>query len=164
MVTTNGFAVSIITDGFHDKLKRGYENYVALDNGAEYKIELRNNRPTEAMAEVHLEGQEIGTWYIPAKSSIIIERPSDINRKFTFFSEHDSRAQKAGVMIGSQINGLVKVIFYPKKDYSKPVYAMFRKPLSTQFNVKSARTMNSQYESGATVFGRVSNQIFGRNV
>lgn len=117
MVYNNGFGVKIITQRDQDKLQRGSYNYVALYNNSEYSLHLTNDRSTEAMAEVYIEGEKVGTWLIPAKESITVDRPVDVQRKFTFFRETDSRAISAGVTPGEEINGLIKVIFYPKKSY-----------------------------------------------
>lgn len=118
MVYSNGFGVKIITKNDQDKLQRGSYNYVALDNNTEYQLQLQNDRSTDAMAEIFVEGERVGTWFIPANKSISIDRPSDVARRFTFFSEIDSRAIGAGVVPGRELNGVVRVIFYPKKsDY-----------------------------------------------
>ena len=117
MVYNNGFGVKIITDSDQDKLKRKSHNYVALENNTEYKIKLVNDRSTDAMAEVYVEGDSVGTWLLPAKNSIIIDRPANIARKFTFFDETDNRARGAGVVPGEIFNGVVRVVFYPKKEY-----------------------------------------------
>jgi hypothetical protein len=115
MVYNNGFGVKIITNTDQDKLKRDDYNYVALRNNTEYKLQLINDRDTDAMAEVFIENDQIGIWFIPSRGNVIIDRPANISRKFTFFRETDSRARSAGVISGDSNNGLIKVIFYPKK-------------------------------------------------
>lgn len=121
MVFQNGFSLGITSSTDHEKIKRGESNYVALPNGTEYQIELSNTRSTDAMVEVYVEGDSIGTWFIPAHDRITIERPADTARKFTFFSEGDSRATQAGVVYGAENNGLVKAVFYPKQRYINPL-------------------------------------------
>lgn len=115
MVYSNGFGVKILTETNQDKLQRGAYNYVALNNNTEYKLLLSNDRSTDAMAEVYIEGDQVGTWFIPARDSITIDRPANIARKFTFFRETDPRAISAGVTPGESLNGVVRVVFYPKK-------------------------------------------------
>lgn len=117
MVYNNGFSVKILTNNDQDKLKRNDYNYVALYNNTEYELQLINDRHTDAMAEVFIEGENIGTWFIPATDNIIINRPSNISKKFTFFRETDPRAIGAGTIPGESLNGLVRVVFYPKKRY-----------------------------------------------
>lgn len=115
MVYNNGFGVKIITDTDQDKLQRGTYNYVALSNNTEYKLLLSNDRSTDAMAEVYIEGEQVGTWLVPAKDIITIDRPANIARRFTFFRETDPRAIGAGVTPGESLNGVIRVVFYPKK-------------------------------------------------
>lgn len=115
MVYSNGFGVDIISNNYYERLNRGQSNYVALDNNSEYKLRLTNDRSTDAMAEVHIEGEKIGVWLIPAQTNIVIDRPADVARKFTFLNERDSTAIAAGVIPGDTSNGLIKVVFYPKK-------------------------------------------------
>ena len=67
------------------------------------------------MAEVYIEGEHVGTWFIPRKDSITIDRPVSVARRFVFFRETDRRAISAGVTPGESLNGLVRVVFYPKK-------------------------------------------------
>lgn len=126
MVFNNGFAVKIISDGDQDKLKRGDYNYVALNNNTEYSLQLINTRSTDAMAEVYIENELIGTWFIPAKDEITIHRPVNIARRFTFLQENDRKAINAGVISGESSNGLIRVIFYPKKRdiIQKPIYSI----------------------------------------
>ena len=140
MVYNNGFGVKIITDTDQDKLRRESYNYVALKNNTEYRVQLLNDRSTDAMAEVYIEGDSVGTWLIPSKESITIDRPANIARKFTFFKETDSRAIGAGVIPGKSLNGIIRVIFYPKKQYisisssiSKVVYPRVNTPSVSSF-------------------------------
>lgn len=213
MVQLNGFTVAIVTDGDQDKLKRADGDYVAIDNNTEYKLKLSNYRNTDAMAEVFIENDNVGTWFIRSNDSIVIERPADTNRKFTFMKETDSRAIRAGVIPGESTNGLVKVVFFPKKPtpivMTSPKYESIRsarslvspqpsfrsqsmspprsapispprsapmspsrsqQPVTSQSLAMSqpryeSRAVSSfrpvsQYESGATVLGDISNQEF----
>lgn len=155
MVHENNFAVKIITTADHDKLKRGPYNYVALSNGAEYKIKLINNTSGFAVAHVKLEGENIGKWYIPAYDDIIIERPANVNRKFTFFAEDDRRAKISGVIAGDDNNGLIEVTFYPEKKMYK-IAAFSNKSMSVAPSARSS--MN--FKSGSTVLGDRSTQRF----
>lgn len=190
MVYQNGFGVKVITNGDQDKLKRGRYNYVALENNSEYELQLTNDRSTDAMAEVYIEGEHIGTWFIPQNDSITIDRPATVARKFVFFREHDRRAIRAGVTPGEFHNGLIKVVFYPKKQQyiiasplvphraTSPRLSTTSSPRSlspapssptpSSPTPSSPRQLSSNiaslsmvdYESGATVLGRHSHQRF----
>ena len=107
MVYNNGFGVKIISDTDQDKLKRDSYNYVALNNNTEYKVQLLNDRSTDAMAEVYVDGDNVGTWLVPAKENITIDRPVNVARKFTFFKETDTRARSAGVVPGEVLTSII---------------------------------------------------------
>ena len=153
MFQTNNFGVNVISDTYNERVDRGGNyNYVALDNNTQYKLKLSNYRDTDAMAEVSVEGDKVGTWFIPANDSITIERPSDVSRKFTFFKETDTRATNAGVIPGESTNGLIKVIFYPKKPMAyimTPTYSTMRTSLpssSTFLPLSPRRSLQSTYQ------------------
>ena len=163
MVFANGFVVKVQTTFDHEKFMREGYNYVALQNNTEYKLYLGNERNTECMAEVYLEGELIGTWFIPANDSILIERPADVERKFVFVSEKSYQASSAGVVVGELTNGLVRVKFYPKKymPVMRVAQASFA-PASRSFSGAQESLMTSKsYSSGATVLGESSSQRFG---
>jgi hypothetical protein len=63
-----------------------------------------------------MEGRKIGQWRINANDWIELERPGDIMRKFTFLAEGTKEAQAAGIHSGDRNNGLVEVVFKPKKE------------------------------------------------
>lgn len=172
MVHQNGFSVKIETLGDHEKIYRGGYNYVALENGSEYKLLLINDRGSDCMAEVEMEGKKIGKWFIPAQDHILIDRPADVPRKFTFFSETDKRAISAGVVVGGRNNGLIKVTFYPKipeaipyVSMDEPMYATLRsstlKRSASPMSPRASMAKTSRYQSGSTVLGNRSNQRFG---
>lgn len=189
MVYNNGFGVKILSSKSIDKLSRDGDNYIALDNNTEYSLYLTNDRSTDCMAEVHIDGEYMGTWLINRNSSITIDRPVNVARKFTFMKETDYRASRAGVVSGASLNGVVKVKFTPKRNvhyYSSPrtVFPVsprsMRKslaPMSSTSSMSSAPTSFSQmpsfsasrssslssatsYSSGATILGSNSSQEF----
>lgn len=172
MVYKKGFAVKIETEGNYEKIyKNGYD-YVALENGSEYKLLLINDRDGDCMAKVEMEGKIIGRWLIPKHENILIDRPADVARKFTFFSETDRRATSAGVVVGGRNNGLIKVTFYPKipmyfplMSMEEPMYSTIRSPSSKRsvspMSPRSSMAKTSRYQSGSTVLGERSNQRFG---
>ena len=181
MVHLNGFTVKIIPQrGDQDKIQKHGSNYVGLENNTEYRIFLGNDRNTEAMAEVHIEGENVGTFFISAHSNITIERPADSARKFLFVSERDYRASQAGVVAGEFSNGLVRVVFYPKKEQIYTVrpasprlfgQSSIRTPSSPRMLEMSASRNQfsprmsmkaSSYSAGATILGDESYQTFGR--
>ena len=160
MIEENGFEVRVLAKrGGEDVIDRNGRLYVGLDSGTEYKLELRNDRDTMCDAVVELEGERVGMWRIYARDTIVIERPVDTKRKFTFFEEDSYKAREAGVRRGSANNGLVKVTFYPKKRGF--VYETARRVESKAMMEESSPSMRAlSYKSGATVLGDRSYQKF----
>lgn len=162
MVYNNGFGVKIITDTEQDKLQRGFDNYVALHSGSEYSLRLTNDRNTDAMAEIFIEGDKVGTWLIPAKDSIIIDRPINVARKFTFFKETNYRAISAGVIPGNEFNGVIKAIFYPKKEYGR-VIAMSG-PLSPSRRFQNNFSLSTASQPALTSFAPQNTTLSPRSL
>lgn len=182
MVYNNGFGVKILSSNGADKLSRDGDNYVALDNNSEYSLYLTNDKNTDCMAEVHIDGEYMGTWIIRRNSSITIDRPVNVARKFTFMKETDYRATRAGVIAGSNMNGLVRVKFIPKRNvelYSVPRSVRSASPMRSFSPMSSSSAMPSSarsaapmrsfsptlasstsYSSGATILGSSSSQEF----
>lgn len=156
MVYNNGFGVRVITNSDQDKLKRGEYNYIALQNNTEYKLQLTNDRSTDAMAEVFIEDEQVGTWFIPANKDITIDRPANIARKFTFFRETDPRATNADVTPGESSNGLIRVVFYPKKQQYITIRSSPNVMIPSSYNPFSSINRSS---SGITSTGLVSPQL-----
>jgi hypothetical protein len=136
MATSNGFSVTVITNdntvstGFFNSLlygsnyssemsnhfvRNGY-HYCSLPHKTEYKLKLNNNHSTQCDASVTIDDEFMGVWRIPAYNFITIERPVKVQRKFTFMKEDSSEARGAGIVQGSDSNGLVKVVFTPEKE------------------------------------------------
>jgi len=171
----NRFSVTIITD---TERVDNFDDYVGLDDGTEFKIRMENNRDTICDAYVYLEGEFIGSWRIREYSHIDIERPANISKKFTFLKEQ--QAQKYGVTKGSFTNGIIKVVFKPKKSYRyvQSISPISMSPVRHRINQRSVnnyqstasmssnslssqkRLSSNQYESGATVLGDLSDQQF----
>lgn len=166
MVMLNGFGVKIIGDVPFGKLSDDGENYVAIPNMTKYKICLINNNSTETMAEVYVEDENVGTWFINPNSSIEIERPANVNRNFTFVRERSSVARSAGVIPGNEVNGLIEVVFYPKKQKISYVRASSPSKFTLQTrslspsSVSPIKKQTSMYSSGSTVLGSRTNQHF----
>lgn len=92
----------------------GHKNYVEMMNGDQYKLKLRNNHGQRCQAKVKIDGRHVGTWVVPAYDTIVIERPADVDKKFTFY-----RVSKApigsGIVSDRANNGLVEVEFTPER-------------------------------------------------
>lgn len=117
------YKVEIIASNSKRINKNGYE-YIALNNNTEYKIKLENNTNKKTDVSVYIDNELAGKWRLNPHSKIILERPSSINKKFLFVDETSKKAKIAGIEIGNTNNGLIKVIFYPEKEYNvyNPIY------------------------------------------
>lgn len=161
-IVLNGFAVKISCDNNNaEKVMMNGTEYFALDHGSEYKIQMSNHTKTKCDAEVYVDGDKIGLWRINSYSTISIERPTNIKRKFIFYDEKSGDAQSAGINSGKSTNGLVKVIFKPeliqKYRHCNDYYLDHSSPQLLSFS----NSVNESYGSGATALGDNSRQTFG---
>lgn len=159
MVFFNEFGVEIIPESSDfDKFTRNGSKYIGLDNGTDYKIKLINNRAVPADAKVEVDGKEVGSWRIHQNSSIVVERPANLHKKFTFFSKFSMEAIDAGAITEESTDGLIKVTFYPKRQVkyeTLPVRSMMA-PYAAL-----AKTA-TRYSPGITLYGKESQQRFSR--
>jgi len=113
-IKSNNFAIKIHSN-YVEQIYDANLNYITLDHNSEYKIELCNYNNVKADANIKVDGRNVGKFRINANSSIIIERPVSIDKKFTFLRENSRKANRANIEIGRDKNGLIEVIFYPEK-------------------------------------------------
>ena len=115
-ITVNSFGLGILVNGMSaDKENIDGGHYFLLSHNDQYKLKLHNGKSSRCDAEVWVDGELIGVWRINPYSTIIIERPTAIDRKFVFLEENSTNAQSAGIVSGRRNNGLVKVIFRPER-------------------------------------------------
>jgi hypothetical protein len=120
------FKVEIIAPGANRFYEDGYQ-YVSLSPHTEYKLKLVNDHTTRCDAKVYIDNTLVGIWRIDSNSSIIVERPQNTQRRFTFVGENSRIARQTGAISGSEDNGSVRVVFRPAKHgkyYEIPVYAI----------------------------------------
>lgn len=92
------------------------DGYVQLNHNQIYSIKLKNQGSTDCDANVFVDGDSVGTFRINKFSSVILERPCDIGRKFTFYrldSEEADIAELNAVDLSDL--GLISVVFTPAK-------------------------------------------------
>lgn len=171
----NDYTIEIITgnQGFWDSSEKidHFNNeghtYYSLHHGDEYKVKITNNTNDRVNALLKIDGVVMGKWRVGPYSDVIIERPADNQRKFTFVKENSWEAEQGSVIRGSDTNGLVEVTFIP--ELKTTVYAdgkenffesrgLFSAPSSNCF---SNNWTNKSYSAGATVLGEGSAQTFG---
>lgn len=90
--------------------------YVEMKHGETYTIVLKNDHNVRCDATVEVDGKDIGTFRIEAHSNIYIERPSNEQKKFTFYQLGTSEATQSGLnKVEKNEMGLIKVTFKPEK-------------------------------------------------
>lgn len=115
-VQLNGFSIEILSDGGPvEKVIHSGSNYFSLPHGSEYKIRVGNDHGIRTDAHVWVDGEKAGVWRINPYSRVTIERPAHVARKFTLLDESSGSARGAGVEMGAEENGLVKIIFKPER-------------------------------------------------
>lgn len=125
-VNLNGFGFSIISDDVtHLTRNQGKYHYFSIPNFSEYKIKLINNKEVRCDAVVSVDGENIGTWRVPAFDSITILRPANVNRKLIFVKEDSYTAKYAGVTKNDSNNGLITVVFKPELETIHPYESGF---------------------------------------
>jgi hypothetical protein len=143
------FDVEIIAPGANTFYKNDYR-YVSLAPHTEYKLKLINKHNTRCDAKVYIDNTLVGSWRIDSYSSIIIERPENTQRRFTFVGENSRTAKQTGAIAGSEDNGLVRVIFRPAKSgkyYDVPLSVTERLPRTAERNsYRSTMSRNEMNE------------------
>jgi hypothetical protein len=166
-VSLNDFYIKIKVNGKPTNLLSSNKPYYfPIPNNSEYSIVLGNNGPTKCDVSVELDGIYVGLWRVEANNMLEIERPSGINKKFTFGEvkvNYDTYG-KGGEHEFS--NGKLKLIFTPevKKAVNEPSIAIGGEQTSTLTLDRTGNYVpdlnNQQYGSGSTRLGSYSSQTF----
>ena len=140
--------------------------YVEMPHNTEYSILMRNNRNVDCDAVVRVDGVEVGTWRIYSHQSILIERPANIDRKFTFYRLGTSESYQAGLKRDNNL-GLISVEFIPAKEVERGLvfYGEGSKGVERTYgNPYSSACETKGYNAGGTGLGDHSDQSFGQAV
>lgn len=89
--------------------------YVRMNHDATFTIVLGNKRYEHASAVLYVNGERVGDFKVPAKSTIRLERPVNKAKKFTFYKLGSSEATKIGLDASSPDLGLIRVVFTPER-------------------------------------------------
>lgn len=158
------------------------DGYVLLPHNTQYLLRLRNNGVNRCEAHVEVDGKHIGTWIIDSKQTISLERPTNSNKRFTFY-QLDSREGKTARLDGINEDdlGLISVTFTPelkpavrKKFPIRPIGSPFDRKIGSRggggqsltfndFQIKSYNCCDSQSITGTpggTGLSGKSNQEF----
>jgi len=152
--------------------KETHSGYVEMQHGKTYTLVLRNARDVRCDARVEVDGKDVGTWRIPAHSSISLERPANDDGKFTFYRLDSQEAKQVGLK-DDMYAGLVQVTFTPEKHFiSTPIYAKgmcdgSQKRIRGNYYLgddnsilEGSAAISSSYKAGGTGLSGRSNQVF----
>lgn len=134
-------------------------HYRSLLNGQEYSITCVNTYAPRCDVVIKVDGIEVGRWRIAANSSITIERPAGVGKKFTFVKEGSLLASQSG-LVSHQDNGLITATFYPEKAQVVPKNAVTASRLIPQGMIAEGPSRGA-YSNGGTTLGAESTQKFG---
>lgn len=90
------------------------KSYVEMKDGEHYLISVYNGHSSRCHAKITIDGKHVGTWILEPWGSARLERPVDIQKKFTFFKVNSVAGTEAGLVKGDSKNGLVCVEFIPE--------------------------------------------------
>ena len=112
-IKINGFSIGIAAGVPVKKILRQGATYFSMPDLTEYKLLLSNDNVTRCDVTVYIDDNEIGTWRLNPRSSISIERPANIPKKFVLIKEGTNIAYQSG--IGTyDTNGLIRAVFKPE--------------------------------------------------
>ncbi len=117
MADLHDFQVDIVPDqGSVTTNKKDESYYVEMPKDeVQYKIRLKNNGSVKCDAVITIDGKNMGTFRINSYSEMLLERPSDVERRFTFFVGGSEGSKQGGYKPKDKNNGLVEVRFKPEK-------------------------------------------------
>lgn len=88
--------------------------YGSLAEGSSFSVELGNQTEQEADCDLYLDGVLMGHYRVGAKKKISCQRPTALNRRFTYRAEGSLRSFDNDIPIDPESNGLIKAVFKPK--------------------------------------------------
>ena len=89
--------------------------YVELHHEQQYSILIHNYANTDCIAQVYVDGKDVGRFHVKAKSNLKLERPENANRKFMFLAVDSADAESESKSVATAYQGLVQVSFFPLK-------------------------------------------------
>ena len=113
---------------------KGKMTTYVLENGAQYKIKIKNNGDVRVRGELFLDGKDVGSYqYEPGTNYEPIERPADVAKKFTFYTIRAVRAAESAVAASAQLVQSAKPATAGKKPLQKFGYTNI--PVTTAVHV-----------------------------
>lgn len=112
---SNSFSSSFWTSPIDTVTNKSTDkSYVEMKDNEHYLISIYNGHSSRCHAKITIDGKHVGTWILEPWGSARLERPVDIQKKFTFFKVNSVAGAEAGLVKGDSKNGLVCVEFIPE--------------------------------------------------
>jgi len=91
------------------------DGYVEINHEQEYKLRLSNWTNSRADVKVEIDGTEVGVWRLDGWDTVEIERPANVQKKFTALLRDSTEGDQAGLSQVSRQNlGLIVATFMPE--------------------------------------------------
>jgi len=84
---------------------------IILNNNTDYQIRLFNNWETRCDVDLSIDGQDVGIFRVEAGDFAVVERPTKINKKFTFVQDENILPSPDGF---HHKYGLITAVFKPE--------------------------------------------------
>lgn len=117
----NGFSVSV-----PQAQEETTNGYVVLNHGQTFQIRLHNSHKSDgqckpADVEIYVQGKYCGTFRVPYGQTVLLERSTEDDGKFTAYRNGSSEAKQIGLDANSDDNGLIKVVWKPGTKQCRPL-------------------------------------------
>lgn len=155
-----GFCVGLYSSNY----KYIGEQTFVMSHNQTYEIYLRNDHPRYVVAEVLIDGKNIGKYLLKPYQELFLERPPDHQQRFTFYHTHllpkYQECQDCCVKMGNQFNGLIEIFFIPEE--SSTIQQHPRKSIIGLHKCDPNNLTNNldNYVEGITALSSCSNQEF----
>lgn len=104
------------------------DGYVHLNNGDQYKIKLTSIGYKSHDVDLSIDGKEIATFRLSPGGILVLERPTNDNGKFTFYTRDSVEGKEIGLgLVRKDDLGLISATFTPEKP-SKVAYVILPTP------------------------------------
>jgi hypothetical protein len=110
-------------NGFSVRVQGGVERahgYVVMAHGQTYKIVVANHVRVRCDANVRIDGKDVGTWRLHPNQNIVLERPANEPKLFTFYRAASAEGARVGVDVDREDQGLLSVAFTPEAQSMTP--------------------------------------------
>ena len=132
---------------------------VVMSHEEEYKIQIKNQSNRRSDVELFVDGSPVGTWRLNPYQTATLERPADVQRRFTFVKKE---SQEGGLLGGKKSDlGLITAVCKPEKQVLRKRLATASASSVSDGLEKISSRREESISAGGTVLGEHSDQEFG---